>query len=81
MDDELLLSRAREERKKIFERYEKGRSADNDIDPWEDPAYEIYHQTDKYNFLFEIMSNRHSIYVSNNLDMVSFMMREFNGNT
>lgn len=50
MDDELLISRAHEERKKIFERYEKGRSADNDIDPWEDPAYEIYHQTDKYDF-------------------------------
>lgn len=48
MDDELLISRAREERKKIFERYDKGRSADNDIDPWEDDASnEIYHKMDK----------------------------------
>lgn len=52
MDDELLISRAREERKKIFERYDKGRSADNDIDPWEDPANEIYHKMDKQNFSF-----------------------------
>ncbi len=47
MDDELLISRAREERKKIFERYDKGRSEDNDIDPWEDAALEIYHKMDK----------------------------------
>lgn len=48
MDDELLVSRARDERKKIFERYDKGRSADNNIDPWEDAALEIYHKMDKY---------------------------------
>lgn len=47
MDDELLITRAREERKKIFERYDKGRSADNEIYPWEDAANEIYHKMDK----------------------------------
>lgn len=53
MDEELLLSRAREERVKIFERYDRGRSAENQIDPWEDPAFEIYHQTDKYGFIHD----------------------------
>lgn len=47
MEEERLIQRAQEERQKIFERYARGRSSDNDIDPWEDPAFEIYHQTDK----------------------------------
>lgn len=47
MNENLLVHRAREEREKIFERYEKGRSEDNEIDPWEDPTFEIYHQTDE----------------------------------
>lgn len=47
MNTEHLLRRAQEERQKIFERYDKGRSKDNPIDPWEDPGFEIYHQTDK----------------------------------
>lgn len=48
MNENTLVHRAQEERSKIFERYEKGRSDDNEIDPWEDPTFEIYHQTDEY---------------------------------
>lgn len=47
MDENSLLNRAQEERWKIFEHYEKGRSDDNEIDLWEDPEYEIYHKTDE----------------------------------
>ncbi|XP_037041907.1 USP6 N-terminal-like protein isoform X3 [Bradysia coprophila] len=61
MDDELLISRAREERKKIFERYDKGRSADNDIDPWEDAALEIYHKMDKYGFIHDERMQRKEV--------------------
>lgn len=48
MDEEVLLLRAKEERDKIFERYDKGR--DNTIEPWEDPGFEVYHRTDKLVF-------------------------------
>lgn len=47
MDDNQLMQRAQEEREKLFERYTLGRSSENEIDPWEDPSFEIYHQTDK----------------------------------
>lgn len=47
MDEEILLLRAKEERDKIFEKYDKGRQSDNTIEPWEDPALEVYHRTDK----------------------------------
>lgn len=48
MNEEALLSRASEERVRIFQRYERGR--DNligQIDPWEDPEFEEYHKTDR----------------------------------
>lgn len=48
MENERLIERAREERQHIFERYKRGRSAENKIDDWEDPDFTIYHQTDKY---------------------------------
>lgn len=51
MDDEdTLLLRAKEERDRIFERYDRGRDTDNPIEPWEDPGFEVYHRTDKYAF-------------------------------
>ncbi|KAJ6649202.1 USP6 N-terminal-like protein [Pseudolycoriella hygida] len=53
MDDELTISYAREERKAIFERYDKGKSADSCIDPWDDPANLIYQQIDKYGFIYD----------------------------
>ncbi|KAJ6632696.1 USP6 N-terminal-like protein, partial [Pseudolycoriella hygida] len=54
MDEEMLISRARDERQKIFERYDRGRTADAaDVDPWEDVAYEVYHKMDKYGFIHD----------------------------
>jgi USP6 N-terminal-like protein len=47
MDEATMVARANEEREKIFQRYERGREPGNDIDPWEDPKYEIYMQTDR----------------------------------
>lgn len=40
------MERAREERQLIFERYERGRSDMQNIDRWEDPSFEVYHQMD-----------------------------------
>lgn len=45
MDEEALVARANEERAKLFQRYDRGREPGAEIDPWEDPAFEIYHQT------------------------------------
>lgn len=53
LDDEALVARANEERAKLFERYDRGREPGAEIDPWEDPAYEIYHQTDRYGFIHD----------------------------
>lgn len=56
MDDEeaankrMLLERANAEREAIFIRYEWGRK-NVDIDAWDDPAFEIYTQADRYGFL------------------------------
>uniref|UniRef100_A0A1E1X376 USP6 N-terminal-like protein n=1 Tax=Amblyomma aureolatum TaxID=187763 RepID=A0A1E1X376_9ACAR len=48
-----LLERAAEERAAIVARYDRGRDKDNvaQIDPWEDPKFELYHITDKYGFI------------------------------
>ncbi|XP_058822864.1 uncharacterized protein LOC131684205 isoform X2 [Topomyia yanbarensis] len=53
MDEEALVARAKEERTKIFQRYDLGREAGAVIDPWEDPAFEVYHQTDRYGFIHD----------------------------
>ncbi|XP_053690506.1 uncharacterized protein LOC128739134 [Sabethes cyaneus] len=53
MDEEDLIARAKEERAKIFQRYEVGRAEGAVIDDWEDPAYEVYHQTDRYGFIHD----------------------------
>lgn len=47
MDEDALVARAKEERAKIFQRYDLGRKQGAEIDSWEDPAYEVYHQTDR----------------------------------
>lgn len=44
--DSDLISRAAEERQKIFERYELGRTAP--VDPWEDPEKNIYTMIDRW---------------------------------
>ncbi|XP_038115917.1 uncharacterized protein LOC6039691 isoform X2 [Culex quinquefasciatus] len=53
MDEDALIARAKEERAKIFQRYDLGRNAGAVIDPWEDPMYEVYHQTDRYGFIHD----------------------------
>lgn len=47
MDEATLLARANEERGKLFQRYDKGREEGAEIDEWEDPGFEVYHQTDR----------------------------------
>ncbi|XP_001654003.2 USP6 N-terminal-like protein isoform X2 [Aedes aegypti] len=46
----ILLERANAEREAIFKRYDRGRK-NIDIDAWDDPAFEIYTQADRYGFL------------------------------
>lgn len=53
MDEEAMVARANEERAKLFQRYDHGREPGAEIDPWEDPAFEIYHQTDRYGFIHD----------------------------
>ncbi|XP_065092647.1 uncharacterized protein LOC135713461 isoform X2 [Ochlerotatus camptorhynchus] len=53
MDEDALIARAKEERAKIFQRYDRGREQGAEIDAWEDPALEVYHQTDRYGFIHD----------------------------
>ncbi|XP_044747169.1 USP6 N-terminal-like protein [Coccinella septempunctata] len=53
MNEEELLQRAIEERDKLFKRYEQGREGGAEIDPWEDPGFEVYHATDRYGFIHD----------------------------
>lgn len=53
MDEAAMVARANEERAKLFQRYDRGREPGAEIDPWEDPAFEIYHQTDRYGFIHD----------------------------
>lgn len=48
-----MVARANEERAKLFQRYDRGREPGAEIDPWEDPGFEIYHQTDRYGFIHD----------------------------
>ncbi|VEN39992.1 unnamed protein product [Callosobruchus maculatus] len=52
MNEDDLLKRSAEEREKIFKRYEQGRDGAQ-IDPWEDPGFEVYHATDRYGFIHD----------------------------
>jgi len=51
MNEEELLERAADERATIVARYSRGREEGAEIDAWEDPAFEIYHVTDRYGFI------------------------------
>lgn len=53
MNEEAMVARANEEREKLFLRYDHGREPGADIDPWEDPGFEVYHQTDRYGFIHD----------------------------
>ncbi|CAG7722992.1 unnamed protein product [Allacma fusca] len=47
------IDKAEEERLGIIAKYDKGREKGAQIDPWEDPAFEIYHVTDAYGFIHD----------------------------
>lgn len=47
MDTDSLITRANEEREKIFLKYERGREPGAEIDPWEDPEFSVYSHTDR----------------------------------
>ncbi|XP_025097014.1 USP6 N-terminal-like protein [Pomacea canaliculata] len=47
------IQRAAKERADIVAKYDKGREEGAQIDPWEDPAFEVYHVTDRYGFIHE----------------------------
>lgn len=53
MDEAAMVARANEEREKLYQRYDRGREVGADIDPWEDPGFEVYHQTDRYGFIHD----------------------------
>ncbi|XP_076169832.1 USP6 N-terminal-like protein [Ptiloglossa arizonensis] len=53
MNEEELLKRSAAERDRIFSCYDRGRENGAEIDPWEDPTYEIYHITDRYGFIHD----------------------------
>ncbi|KMQ96905.1 usp6 n-terminal-like protein [Lasius niger] len=52
MNEEELLKRSAAERDRIFSCYDRGREG-AEIDPWEDPGYEVYHTTDRYGFIHD----------------------------
>ena len=50
-DADDLAARAAAERAAIVAKYDLGREEGAQIDPWEDPKFEIYHVTDRYGFI------------------------------
>nr|XP_022293147.1 USP6 N-terminal-like protein isoform X2 [Crassostrea virginica] len=49
--DEVI--KAAEERREIVAKYDKGREEGAEIDPWEDPAFEVYHVLDRWGFIHD----------------------------
>ncbi|XP_041352559.1 USP6 N-terminal-like protein [Gigantopelta aegis] len=47
------IQRAAKERAEIVAKYDKGREEGAQIDPWEDPLFEVYHVTDRYGFIHD----------------------------
>ncbi|XP_059170169.1 USP6 N-terminal-like protein isoform X2 [Physella acuta] len=47
------IQRAAKERAEIVAKYDLGREEGAKIDPWEDPAFEVYHVTDRYGFIHD----------------------------
>lgn len=47
------IQRAAKERADIVAKYDKGREEGAQIDPWEDPGFEVYHVTDRYGFIHD----------------------------
>ncbi|CAG0914505.1 unnamed protein product [Notodromas monacha] len=50
---EKALKQAEKERFAIVKKYDIGREPGAQIDPWEDPGFEIYHTTDRYGFIHD----------------------------
>ncbi|XP_052809008.1 USP6 N-terminal-like protein [Mya arenaria] len=53
VDEYEELARAARERQEIVAKYDKGREDGAEIDEWEDPAFEVYHVTDRYGFIHD----------------------------
>lgn len=47
------IRQAARERAAIVAKYDKGREEGAQIDPWEDPGFEVYHVTDRYGFIHD----------------------------
>ncbi|XP_076466925.1 USP6 N-terminal-like protein [Babylonia areolata] len=47
------IVQAATERAAIVAKYDKGREEGAQIDPWEDPGFEVYHVTDRYGFIHD----------------------------
>ncbi|KAL8592783.1 USP6 N-terminal-like protein [Nucella lapillus] len=47
------IQQAARERAAIVAKYDKGREEGAQIDPWEDPGFEVYHVTDRYGFIHD----------------------------
>lgn len=47
MEEDQLIERAKTEREKIFERYDKGRTPEAVIDEWEDANLPLYYRLDR----------------------------------
>jgi hypothetical protein len=47
------IQRATKERADIVAKYDLGREEGAKIDPWEDPAFEVYHVTDRFGFIHD----------------------------
>lgn len=76
MNEEALLARASEERERIFQRYERGReNLVGQIDPWEDPEFEEYHKTDRYETI-SYTANLHIIFWSN-VHLIQLLFYEY----
>jgi hypothetical protein len=45
------VDHAEEERLAVIAKYDKGREEGAQIDDWEDPAFPLYHTTDRYGFI------------------------------
>ncbi|ESN99017.1 hypothetical protein HELRODRAFT_67442 [Helobdella robusta] len=51
-EEKILLAQSAKERAEIVDKYDRGGKG-VDIDPWEDPTYEVYHVTDRYGFIHD----------------------------
>lgn len=53
MSEADMVARANGEREKLYQRYDHGREPGAEIDPWEDPALDVYQRSDRYGFVHD----------------------------